>query len=76
MSEMEWLETFAGNLQYIMEERKFSQSYLSRVADVSQSTISRYLSGEQMPSVRAIINIAYALGCDIADLTDFGDAID
>lgn len=76
MSEMEWLDIFAGNLRDIMIETGFSQSSLADATGLTQATISRYLSGTQMPSVRGIVNIAYAMNCDVVDLIDFGDAID
>lgn len=76
MSEIEWMEIFAGNLQSLMVETGFSQSYLARESGINQGTISRYLAGTQMPSIKSIVNMAYAMNCDIVDLIDFGDTID
>ena len=75
MSEQSWLDIFADNLRDIMEEKQCSQNDLSRVTGITQATISRYLSKKQMPSVKAIVNIVYALDCDWSDLLDFGDTI-
>ena len=76
MSEMEWLDIFAGNLLDMMVEAGHSQHSLANVTGLSQASISRYLAARQMPTIKAIINIAYALDCDIVDLIDFGDTID
>lgn len=76
MTEQEWLDIFADNLRDIMDEVGMSQKQLARETDITQATISRYLSKKQMPSVKAIVNIAYALDCGFDDLTDFGDTID
>lgn len=76
MSEQEWLDIFADNLRDIMEEKRVSQHELSRDTGIAQSTISRYLTKRQMPGVKAIVNIAYALDCDFDELMDFGDMIE
>lgn len=76
MSEMQWLNIFAGNLVDIMEERGYNQEQLAESSGVSQASISRYIRKKQMPNVKAIINIAYAMDCDVEELIDFGDTIE
>ena len=76
MSELEWIETFAGNLTEIIKESGYSQREIADMTGIMQSTISKYMNGKMMPSVKNIVNLAYALNCDIRELCDFGDFID
>lgn len=75
MSEMEWLRIFAGNLDYWLTSTGMSQHDLAKVTGLDQSAISRYANAQRMPTIRAIVNIANALGCSMDDLIDFGDTI-
>lgn len=76
MSEQEWLNIFADNLRDIMDEANMSQKQLAKETGITQATISRYLTKNQMPSIKAVVNICYALDCDLYDLLDFGDMIE
>lgn len=75
MSEWEWLYEFSRNLARMMYESKFTQKDLAEMTGLSESTISKYLNRQQMPGVKAIINISAALDCTADDLIDFGYAI-
>ena len=74
-TELEWLEIFSGNLRTLMEEWGGSQRDLADDTGLAESTISRYLKGQQMPTVRAIINMSYVFGIDPTELIDFGAKI-
>lgn len=76
MSQQEWLDIFGDNLSSILEEEKISQRELSRLTGISESTISKYINKLQMPTVRAIINISYALDWSFEDMLNYGDIID
>lgn len=76
MSEVEWLEEFRMNLLRMMDEDRIKQKELAEESYLSEATISKYVNGTQMPSVRAIINLAYALDCSTDDLIDFGEMIE
>lgn len=76
MSEVVWLNAFGDNLAEMMDEYGISQQELAEETGLTQSTISKYLNKTQMPGLKAIINISYALNCDLEDLIDFGDTID
>lgn len=75
MSELEWLQIFAHNLTYHLQSSGISQTELARRTGLEQGSISRYASARQMPGIKAIINIANALGCSTDDLIDFGSMI-
>ena len=76
MSQQEWLDIFGDNLSSILEEQRISQKELSRLTGLSESTISRYINKLQMPTVRAIINISYALDWSFEDMLNYGDIIE
>lgn len=75
MTEVEWLDIFSANLIDMLNEQGYSQEKLAYETNLSQGTISKYINKKQMPSLKAIINIAYALDCSIDELIDFGDII-
>lgn len=75
MSEFEWLSIFGDNLKSLLKEAGMTQEELANATGLSKSTISRYIHKEQIPTIRAIINISYELDCDLNDLIDFGDRI-
>ena len=76
MSQQEWLDIFGDNLANILEEEEISQKELSRLTGLSESTISKYINKLQMPTVRAIINISYALDWSFEDMLNYGDIIE
>ena len=76
MSQQEWLDIFGDNLANILEEEKISQKELSRLTGLSESTISKYINKLQMPTVRAIINISYALDWSFEDMLNYGDIVE
>mgnify|MGYP004657051709 CR=1 FL=1 len=76
MTEQEWLNIFAGNLIELMHERGYSQGDLAEESGLDESSISRYINQRRLPSIRAIINIAYTLDCNVDELIDFGDRIE
>lgn len=76
MTELEWMEIFSGNLRGLMKEQEYTQEELSENSGIPQSSISRYLKAERIPNAKAILNLSYALDCDVVDLIDFGDTIE
>ena len=76
MSEQEWLDIFGDNLVSILEEYKMTQDELAEETGLSKGTISKYIHKKQIPNLKAIINLSYALDMDIDELIDFGDRIE
>lgn len=75
MSEVELIDIFADNLRYTMKDVRISQAELAKEARLSESTISRYLSKERLPTVKALINLCVVLNCDVEDLIPVYDLI-
>ena len=76
MTEFEWLDMFGNNLARMMYESKLTQKDLSDMTGLSEPTISKYVNKLQMPGIKAILSLAYALGCNTDDLIDFGNIIE
>lgn len=76
MSEMEWISIFGDNLIDIIDEKGYTQEQLANETGLTQSTISKYINKKQMPSIKAVVNLAYALDCTTDELIEFGDAIE
>lgn len=74
MTEVEFIDIFKGNLRSLMDEVGYNQQELAQEAKIDQSTISKYLNGTRMPSVRALNNIAIALNCTVDEL--IGNSMD
>lgn len=75
MTEQEWLDIFGDNLAEIMAEQGYSQRDLADEAGLSESAISYYVNKQRLPSIKAIINMAYVLDQDLNNFIDFGDRI-
>ena len=76
MSEVEFIDIFSLNLESILDEYGITSIELAKEAHLDIGSITRYLSGERMPSLRAIINLSMALNCSIDDLVPNYDYID
>lgn len=68
MTEIELMKQVGCNIQNILDDWGMTQQDLADDTGISKSTISRYINGEVIPSLKNIVNIAYALECDITDL--------
>lgn len=75
MTETQWLNHFGRNLEIIMDEHGYNQRELAYVSGLSESSISNYIHGKRLPSIQAIINLSYVLGCDLNEFLDFGETI-
>lgn len=75
MTQFEWQNIFADNLSSVLEEKGMNQSQLARDARLSASRISDYINKRAVPSVFAIINMAYALDMSIDELIDFDERV-
>ena len=76
MSDLEWMKMFGENLKDIMKEVGITQRELADETGLTEACISYYVNGQRMPSVKAIINIGYALNCSEDDLISFMDKIE
>lgn len=75
MTEVKWIENFGDNLKSMLHEAWMTQQELADAAGLSRECINNYINKKRMPTVSSIINIAYALDCDVSELIDFGEQI-
>lgn len=75
MSELEFMKKFGENLKEILKDEKMSQRDLADETGLSEGLISRYISGQVMPSAKAVMNIAYALVVSTDDLINFDEHV-
>lgn len=76
MTQREWLHCFSKRLAELIYENRISQNDLCKMSGLGKSTISRYLHETQMPNLRAVMNLCYALHVDYEELIDFGERIE
>ena len=69
-TEVQLLKAFGNNLADQLEDAWMTQKELAEETGLSEATISRYISGDVMPTLKSILNIMYALDCDFEDLVD------
>lgn len=75
ITEQEWLDHFANVIRAAMDRHGYTNKSLAERARLSESAISQYLNARQMPNLRAVINLAYALQLSVDDLMDAGGRI-
>lgn len=75
MTEIEFMKQIGNNIRDALDDWGMSQQELADEAGISQTTISRYINGDIMPSLKNIINIAYVLECDLTKLIPACDRI-
>lgn len=76
MTKQKWLDDFAYNLFEMMDYANTSQAELSRLTGLTRQNIIRFLKGEAVPSMIAIINIAKALECEIDELVKLDEIVE
>ena len=67
MDETRLLEIYSTNLNQIMKDEKMTQEKLSDEIGINQSMISRYITGQSLPSFLTAVKIAEVLGYQIDD---------
>lgn len=67
MSEITILRLFSKNLRRMMQEDGITQEELANAIGVSQTTISRCITGQCMPSFFTIVKISDELCCSLED---------
>lgn len=65
-------------IKMLMEGRKINQKQLAKKANITEASMSKYLSGERTPRIDVVVNIAKALGVTVDELigNDVDDSMD
>lgn len=75
MTEVELMELVGNNIKAVLKESWMTQKELSEETGINETSISRYIQGERMPSLKNLINIANVLDCPLTDLMDADERI-
>ena len=80
MSEMEWMRIFKDNLRDILKEIGMTPKEFAEESGLTVQSIYRYLNGERMPTLTAILKMYYVLSgypinLTLEDFIFFGDTI-
>ena len=73
MTEQEWRRRFSIKLSILIRKSNITRRELADKANICEPSLSFYLSCKKTPNFRSVINLAYALGCTIEELIDFGE---
>lgn len=71
MNEEIYRNNFSMKLRRIMRSRGVNQKLLSESTGIKSPTLSRYMTGHNLPDLRNASRICRALDCSIEDLMDF-----
>lgn len=71
MDDIEYRREFGDRLKTLLRDRNLRHESLASTVGVSRQSMSMYINGKAMPSIRIARRIARALNCDIRDLVDF-----
>ncbi len=75
MTKKEWSLKFSKKLIEKMKIAGLNQKELAKLANISETTISRYISGSRIPNATVVINLAKALQCSTMELIQFGEIV-
>lgn len=70
-TEREWLKVFSKNLKDAILDAHYTQVRFSKETKIPQSSLSRYLRGERIPSIEDVISICKVLDISIDDMINF-----
>lgn len=62
---------FKENLKFLRESKHMSQNKLSQLTNVSQATINRWESGENVPTIDNVIDVMVALKVPTNEIGNF-----
>lgn len=71
ISQYRFLKDFGENLKVELKDARETLEELSEDTGISIASLSRYINGHQMPSLKEFINIMCALDLEPEDLVDF-----
>lgn len=76
MTELDLMDIFGNNLASILNEQGISQGELAYIAGLSKGTISKYIHKQQLPNIRALINLSCVLEVDPTELLPFDELVE
>ena len=71
MSEEDYRKAVGDRIKILARDRSLRHETLAELVGVSRQSMSMYINGRSLPSIRIVRRIARALNCDVRDLIDF-----
>ena len=71
MSEEEYRKAVGDRIKTLSRDRSLKHESLAELVGVSRQSMSMYINGRSLPSIRIVRRMAKALNCDVRDLIDF-----
>lgn len=71
MEDREYRKEFGDRLKTLLRDRSIRHDALAESVGVSRQSMSMYINGKSLPSIRIVRRIARVLNCDVRDLIDF-----
>lgn len=71
MSDDDYKKAIGDRLKTLLRDRSIRHDTLAEMVGVSRQSMSMYVNGRALPSIRIVRRIAKALNCDVRDLIDF-----
>lgn len=68
MDESDLMREIGKNIKDALEDVKMSQRELAEEININESTVSRYLKGTTMPTIKNLVNICYVLDCEMSEI--------
>lgn len=75
MTKKEWRLKFSQKVLSKMKRLEINQRELSRLSQIPENTLSRYLNATRTPQADVIVNLAKALQCSVNELIQFGEMV-
>lgn len=66
-----WGAKFGSRLKLLMNVKGVKRPEFARMADITQSSLCKYLQGSQIPRADVLPRMRKSLDCSYSDLLDF-----
>ena len=76
MTVNEWQRLFSNRIESLMRDNNMSQYRLAKTTGIPPSRLNEYIKMKTMPSIFAVINLAYIFDVSVESLIDFDERIE
>ena len=71
MTDDEYRKAVGDRIKALLRDRNLKHETLAEMVGVSRQSMSMYINGRTLPSIRIVCRIAKALKCDVKDIIEF-----
>lgn len=73
---MDFIRDYAFELERLMRRNGYNKHALAKEIGVQPTVLTRHIRGEVLPDMVTLVNLSFALNCDIEDIVMTEDEID